>query len=97
MDVETSQLEKARIFAYFGFIGITLPLAGIITSCISISILNRLVINEEDSDAASEHGRIMSIANATLAISAIFLVAWIVFVVLGIIRTNDYISQASVR
>jgi|GEM_PF-3261724 len=42
MDIASTQLEKARIWAYWGFAGLFNPIIGIITSTISISILDRL-------------------------------------------------------
>ena len=50
MDVDQTQLEKARIWAYWGFIGFMFPIAGIIASAISISILQRLVMDEDDAE-----------------------------------------------
>lgn len=78
MDVDQTQLEKARIWAYWGFIGFMFPVAGIISSAISISILQRLVMDEDDEEGIGEHIRIMNMANATRILSIVLLIASIV-------------------
>ncbi|MFY9228566.1 MAG: hypothetical protein WAO28_04580 [Candidatus Microsaccharimonas sp.] len=78
MDVDQTQLEKARIWAYWGFVGFMFPIAGIIASAISISILQRLVMDEDDEEGIGEHARIMNMANATRVLSVVLLIAMII-------------------
>tara|TARA_R100000655_G_C2946358_1_gene186547 strand:- start:272 stop:610 length:339 start_codon:yes stop_codon:yes gene_type:complete len=75
MDVATEQLEKARIWAYWGFAGIFNPVIGIIAATISLSILDRLDINESDEDVATEHSRLLTVANNAKILSIIILIA----------------------
>lgn len=97
MDVVSSQLEKARIYAYFGFAGLMLPAIGIITACISISILDRLNI-ENDEDAAEEKERIRAIANNTIVLSAIVAIIMTVLLIIAYTQLSEAIgaqNQAS--
>lgn len=90
MDVEQIQLEKARIYAYWGFIGFMLPIVGIISSAISISILSRLVLDDDDEEGVGEHARIMGVANAARTISLVVLLVMIV----GAIFTTTQVIEA---
>ena len=89
MDIEQVQLEKARIFAYWGYIGFAIPVAGIISAAVSISILDRLVVDESDEDTKSEHARIKSTANIARVISIILLLAMIICVIVGITKAVE--------
>lgn len=92
MDIDQTQLEKARIWAYWGFIGFMFPIAGIIASAVSISILQRLVMDEDDEEGIGEHARITNIANATRILSVVLLIASIIgaiFVTTQIIEAQN--------
>lgn len=78
MDIDQQQLEKARVFAYFGFAGLMFPVVGFISGCVSISILNRLVLDKKDIEGLGEHERIMTLAHAACATSVV-LAALMVF------------------
>lgn len=92
MDIEQIQLEKARIWAYWGFIGVMFPIAGIISSSVSISILNRLVIDEDDQEALDEQVRIINRAEVARIVSSVILIATIVgaiFITTQLIHAHD--------
>lgn len=89
MDIEQVQLEKARIFAYWGYIGLMFPIAGIISAAVSISILDRLVINEDDEDALGEHARIKSTANIARILSIILLIATIIGAIIATVQVVE--------
>lgn len=92
MDVDEIQLEKARIWAYWGFIGFMFPIAGIIASAISVSILQRLVMDEDDEDGINEYTRITNLANGARILSVVLLVASIIgaiFVTTQVIETQN--------
>ena len=91
MDIE-QQLEKARIWAYWGFIGLAMPIAGIIASVISSSILDRLLIAEDDSDVIEEHARITQTAHTAKILSIIMLIIMIIGVIFYI---NTYVEAAA--
>lgn len=78
MDIDQTQLEKARIWAYWGFIGFMFPVAGIIASGISVSILNRLIMDEDDEEGIGEHARIANIANGTRVLSIVMLLLTVI-------------------
>lgn len=75
------QLEKARIYAYWSLVGIFIPVVGMATSAISLSILNRIVI--EDVDAQEESDRLRSIANVMGIVSIVLTIATIVLTLTG--------------
>lgn len=97
MDVEQTQLEKARIYAYWGFIGFMFPIAGIITSAISISILQRLVMDEHDEDGIGEHTRIMNMANATRIMSVVLLIAMIIAAIFAVTQIVEAQNNSPVN
>jgi hypothetical protein len=97
MDIDQTQLEKARIYAYWGFIGFMLPIAGIITSAISISILERLVMDEDDEEGIGEHARITNLANATRILSVVLLIAMIIGAVVATTQVIDSQSKNPVN
>lgn len=95
MDIEQIQLEKARIFAYWGFIGIMLPIAGIISGIISASILNRLVIDEDDMDAIGEQDRILNTAHIAIGLSAMLFILSTTFAIIGAVKIGEAVSLQS--
>ena len=96
MDILSSQLEKARIYAYLSFIGLTIfPMAEIAMSCISISILNRLNIDDTDTDALEEKERLRTISYITCTLSVIILALTSVLMVYGIVQFNEVINTSS--
>lgn len=97
MDVEQTQLEKARIYAYWGFIGFMFPIAGIITSAISISILQRLVMDEDDEVGIGEHTRIMNMANATRILSAVLLIVMIIAAIVAVTQIVEAQNNSPVN
>jgi hypothetical protein len=92
MDETTQQLEKARIWAYWGFSGLFNPIVGIISSSISLSILDRLVV-EDDEDVISEHARITGMANMTRVLSIVILVLMVVGAIFATTQVMDSMKK----
>ena len=95
MDVVVNQLEKARIFAYFGFAGLAIPVIGIISGCASISILNRLTADGDDETAEKE--RIYKLATTAIGISALVLAMYILLAVVTSVQLSKVFEAANVQ
>jgi hypothetical protein len=98
----SDRLEKARIYAYWGFSGIVCPVIGIIASCISISILDHSVIDEDDTDAIEELVHIKNVSYIAIALSIVIEIAMVTFITVGLInivssenKINNSYSQAT--
>jgi hypothetical protein len=87
------QLEKARIYAYWGFSGILSPIIGLIAAAISISILDRLIIAKGDTDVIEESTRIRNTANGARAVAIIILVVEIIVVIWWLTRIASVASD----
>jgi hypothetical protein len=93
----SDRLEKARIYAYWGYAGIVCPVIGIIASGISISILNHSVIDAKDTDALEEQVHIKNVAYGALAVSIIIEIIMIIAITVSsvnIINTENRINSS---
>ena len=93
MDIGQQQLEKARIYAYLSYLSFVIPVLGLIFSAISISILQRLVIDEGDKDSIEERTRIAKHAIAMRWVAIAILVLYALVVILGIANSMDVMQQ----
>lgn len=93
MDIGQQQLEKARIYAYLSYLAFVIPVLGLIFSAISISILQRLVIDEDDKDSIEERTRIAKHAIAMRWVGIAILVLYTLAIILGVANSMDVMQQ----
>lgn len=93
MDIGQQQLEKARIYAYLSYLAFVIPVLGLIFSAISISILQRLVIDDDDKDSMEERTRIAKHAIAMRWVAIAILVLYALAIILGVANSMDVMQQ----
>ena len=93
MDIGQQQLEKARIYAYLSYLAFVIPVLGLIFSAISISILQRLVIEDDDKDSIEERTRIAKHAIAMRWVAIAILIVGVIAVFASIANSLDMMQQ----